>query len=804
VDAVNAEAGTVRRRHELKGVVWVFFSLFLSLCFLSFSPKDPCLLIREGQTGPAANWMGPVGASLAGWLLAAGGLAAWLLPPGLLLPAAMYFRGRTLPDDTRQRLHLALRVSGLALLGCASSVLLDLALGRINYDGELVRAGGVGGHALAALLIGLIGKAGAGCVIILATVVALMAAFDFSPLAAARLIGDAAFWARERAADLFIGWEQSRDRHKVFEERIIIDRTRVQPQIKLPVDTPIIAKAKALAPALGGTVLQPVNPPKIKPMKKPKQQKFEFARQGEFDLPGVDLLDEVAAGRKGIDQDGLLMNAKILEAKLKDFGVQGEVVEVHPGPVVTMYEYMPGPGIKINKIANLADDLAMALAALSIRIIAPIPGKNVVGIEISNRERETVYFREIIETADFTKSKSPMTMALGKDTVGEPYSFDLRKAPHLLVAGSTGSGKSVGLNSMIMSVLLRATPAQVRMLMIDPKRLELSVYEGIPHLLHPVISDPKDAARALRWAVAEMERRYKLLADQGVRHLDAYNRLVGKDPAEIAKEMKKAPKKAKPLPIEHDTVALEGTPEATAATGEKAPISLPKETLPLIMIVIDELADLMMVAPKEVEESICRLAQMARACGIHLILATQRPSVDVLTGLIKANFPSRISFKVSSKVDSRTILDQNGSERLLGQGDMLFLGPGASKLMRLHGAFVSDQEIHAVTSFIREQAQPNYNSEIIAPRADEKDEAGEEEALDTKWDEAIAVAVSSGQVSVSMLQRKLKIGYNRAARIIECMESQGMVGPSDGVKPRQVLIDAYHGSQLDPMEQSLA
>jgi len=379
-------------------------------------------------------------------------------------------------------------------------------------------------------------------------------------------------------------------------------------------------------------------------------------------------------------------------------------------------------------------------------------------------------------------------MALGKGITGEPFIFDLRKAPHLLVAGSTGSGKSVSLNAMIMGLLYRSTPREVRMLMIDPKRLELSVYEGIPHLLHPVIADPKDAALSLKWAVAEMERRYILLAAQGVRHIDSYNRLV-------AKNNGKDRKKKKPPVLEElsqgDTIPLPRAANGSEPTSRPEP---PDEPLPLILIIIDELADLMMVAAREIEESICRLAQMARAAGIHLILATQRPSVDVITGLIKANFPSRIGFKVASKTDSRTILDQNGSERLLGQGDMLFLAPGTSNLVRLHGAFVSDQEIKLVTEFWREQGEPDYAEEILLPRPGDKVEEAEE--ADEKYEEALRIVVTTRQASISMLQRKLKIGYNRAARIIERMETDGYVGPSDGVKSREVLLDPMQLEQM--------
>jgi S-DNA-T family DNA segregation ATPase FtsK/SpoIIIE len=406
-----------------------------------------------------------------------------------------------------------------------------------------------------------------------------------------------------------------------------------------------------------------------------------------------------------------------------------------------MYEFEPAPGIKVSRISNLADDLAMALSAVSIRIIAPIPGKAVVGIEIPNKSRQTVYLRDIIESEIFKSSHSHLTLVLGTTIAGEPYVADLARMPHLLVAGATGSGKSVSLNSMICSILFKATPANVRFLMIDLKMLELSFYEGIPHLLLPVVTNPKNAKAALRWMTDEMERRYSMMAEKGVRNIEKYNQKMQKQ---------------------------EGG-----------------ETLPYIIVVIDELADLMMVSPKEVEEYIARLAQMARASGIHLILATQRPSVDVLTGIIKANFPARISCKVFSKVDSRTILDTNGAESLLGNGDMLFLSPGIGRLQRLHGPYVSEGEIKRVVEFLKQQGAPSYHNEILEEKDEE--ENGEEEMDDDKYREAVEFVMSRSEASISMVQRRFRIGYNRAARIIERMEKEGIVGPSDGVKPREVF-----------------
>jgi S-DNA-T family DNA segregation ATPase FtsK/SpoIIIE len=447
--------------------------------------------------------------------------------------------------------------------------------------------------------------------------------------------------------------------------------------------------------------------------------------------------------------------------------VEGRVVEVRPGPVITVYEFEPAPGVKVSRIVNLADDLALALSAVTIRIVAPIPGKSVVGIEVPNAVRETVYLKEIIDSDPFRNSKSKLTFGIGKDISGEPFVFDLARMPHLLVAGSTGSGKSVSVNSMISSILFKATADEVRFIMIDPKMLELSDYEGIPHLLLPVVTNPKKAAIALKWLVEEMERRYTVLAEKAVRNIEHYHQKMDKELKEKGKVYKRKGE------------TLEGDENKTEERIER---------LPYILVVIDELADLMMISSKEVEESITRLAQMARAVGIHLILATQRPSVDVLTGLIKANFPARISFQVTSKVDSRTILDTIGAEHLLGSGDMLFLPPGSAKLIRIHGAFISSQEIKRVVEFLKKQGSPHYETSILSEVKKKKETPGEEDEYDGKYDEALAFVAETGQASISLIQRRFRIGYNRAARIIEKMEEEGVVGPSDGVKQREVFI----------------
>ena len=470
----------------------------------------------------------------------------------------------------------------------------------------------------------------------------------------------------------------------------------------------------------------------------------------DFSLPGIDLLDPKIGTSVEIDKEAMYRKATLIEEKLADFGVTGKVMEIRPGPVITMFEYKPAPGIKINRISSLEGDLAMGLKALSIRIIAPIPGKDVVGIEVPNESRETVVLRELFESSSFAEKKSMLTIALGKDISGKPRYMDLQTAPHLMIAGTTGSGKSVLLNAAITSLLYRATPYELKMIMIDPKMLELSIYEDIPHLLHPVVTESRKAVAALKWLVGEMDSRYSMLSEEGVRDIDSYNR------------------KLETLQIEEKQLRW----------------------LPYIVVIIDELADLMMVSPSDVKDSIIRLAQKARAAGIHIIVSTQRPSADVVAGLIKANFPARISFLVSSKVDSRIILDTGGAETLLGKGDMLFLASGGSNLLRLQGALISDDERKRVTDFLRSQADPVYIEEITKDDSDDESAGISEEEKDELYETALGIIAETGQASISMIQRRLKIGYNRAARIVETMEKEGLIGPQGAAgKPREVYVD---------------
>jgi DNA segregation ATPase FtsK/SpoIIIE, S-DNA-T family len=530
------------------------------------------------------------------------------------------------------------------------------------------------------------------------------------------------------------------------------------------VPPPIVVKTDPKEELIKKVVKKPIAP----------QEQFKLPVVGEgYRLPPLDLLDPPDPNQLiKVDTNGLHANSLILQKKLADFGVDGEVVAVRPGPVITMYEFKPADGVKVRRIVMLADDLAMALRAVSVRILAPIPGESVVGIEIPNPRRETVYLREIIESDSYHSVDSKITLALGKDIGGIPFATDLGRMPHLLVAGATGTGKSVSINAMILSILFKATPQDVRFIMVDPKMLELTVYEEIPHLLVPVVTDPKKAAAALFWAMDEMDRRYRLMRDKGARNIDNYNRTLEKEGAV-----------KKPV-IELTEAQADEDPNAPGGSlAKEAP--LVHERLPRIVIIIDELADLMMTVGRDIEEYITRLAQKARAAGIHLILATQRPSVDVITGLIKANFPARISFQVTSRIDSRTILDSMGGEKLLGNGDLLFLPPGTARLTRIHGAFVSDQEVRKVMKFIKQQGRPQYRPDVFDVKKDIEN-AGADEEYDEMYDQAVAIVTDTQQASISMIQRRLRVGYNRAARMIEQMERDGVIGPADGAKPREV------------------
>ena len=748
-----------RRTAEIVGVSCLALALFLLLALLSYHPLDPSLRHYYGPEKIAIrNLTGSVGSYTADTLIWIMGFGILWLPAMLLVVALRQFR------EPQFRIGAAM-AAGTGGLVFATSGLFGLLIGNVKIYGTPLDAGGLLGMVTARFLNTHLSLAGSLIVLVLIMIIALMILFDFSvvsfagktaALAGAFLDGGRAFlketWGR-------------------------LGKKRAAPATDAsPAPAPVITET-------GRETLK-------EKLRKAEQTHFEFVSRvnGKFKLPPLTLLDRVERKDTRVKRENLIANSRTLEKKLSDFGVEGKVLEVKPGPVITMYELEPAPGVKINKITNLSDDLALALKAPSIRIIAPIPGKGAIGIEIPNQEREPVRLRDVLDHATFRESHCQLPIALGEDIVGAPVIADLIRMPHLLIAGTTGSGKSVSLNAMICSILFKAPPEEVKFLMIDPKRLELSGYEGIPHLLHPVVVDPKQASLVLRWAVEEMERRYRIISEVGVKSIDAYNRLRDGHP----------PGPGTPPPAEgvgdgseHSGAAGEeaappaGLP-ATAAAGNRTKAEPLPDRLPYIVIIIDELADLMMVAQRNVEESLTRLAQMARAAGIHLILATQRPSVDVITGIIKANFPTRISFQVSSKVDSRTILDQLGAEKLLGAGDMLFVPPGVSRLVRIHGAYVSDTEIERIVDYVKKQGQPAYDESISEFEPDAGEDKPDEE-FDEKYDEAVELVTDLGHASISLVQRYMKIGYNRAARIIERMEAEGVVGPSDGAKPRKVL-----------------
>jgi S-DNA-T family DNA segregation ATPase FtsK/SpoIIIE len=659
------------------------------------------------------------------------------------------------------------------LFGCVSS-LLSLAFGSVDVNGKPFRSGGYLGEWLAAWMSEYLNRTGSIIVILMLLFLSVVLSTQFSLArmfssatrvgrsGGSRLLGACRSWLDER--------KRARQRQALLEKQLKKGGDKL-PALAMPKKPAEPAPVRAAVPiSVAENVAQAVEdrkPPVMAkrpktvenpPLPLPDPEPRPARRIGAFTIPPLSLLDAPKTERK-IDERELMEGARLLEEKCREFAVEGAVAQIHPGPVVTTFEFKPDAGVKYGKITGLADDLCLAMQAESV-LIDRIPGKSTVGIQIPNHTREQISLRELLQSEMYQRSSSKLTLALGKTIHGEPYMTDLAVMPHLLIAGSTGTGKSVAINSMLSSILFRATPDEVRLIMIDPKRVELGIYEDIPHLMTPVVVDPKQAINALRWAVKEMEERYKKLASAGVRNIEQYNR----NAAHMAKE--------KP--------ALD--PEE---------LLLP---LPYIVVVIDELADLMMVARGDVEESIARLAQMARAVGVHLLLATQRPSVDVITGLIKANLPSRISFRVQSKIDSRTILDGNGAEQLLGRGDMLFMPPGSSRAVRLHGPYISEQESARLASFLRKQGKPVYNTSITA---EEKKIDALDMEKDDLYDEAARIVVSSGQASISYLQRRLRIGFSRAARLVDMMEMDGLVSPGVGGKPREVLVDKGYFDEVD-------
>ena len=780
-----ASSALSRRVSEFLGVAFFATALLWLISLASYNASDPVWFFNTGSELAPTNFAGRIGAFVGELSYQMLGYSAYLIPLVFVVIGWHYFWCRTM-DAAYTKL-----MGALLLFGCISSFL-SLAFGTLDVGGKEFRAGGYIGDRLAAVLAEYLNRTGSIILILTLLFAAIILSTQFS---FGRLFSVLAQLGQARWAAMKAAFEQRRDekqrdrqRQEVLKKHLGKD-SKESKELPVPVfaKTPTPAPAPAPKPSRTAAMVNAAaaalraassraTPPPIKrltpapvaakeptlPLSEPEKSPVE-RKKGAFTLPPNALLDAPKAESK-IDERELMDGARLLEEKCREFSVEGKVVQIHPGPVVTTYEFKPDAGVKYSKITGLADDLCLAMQAESV-IIDRIPGKSTVGIQIPNPNREQISLRELLESDAYRRSTSKLTLALGKTIHGEPFLTDLATMPHLLIAGSTGAGKSVSVNAMITSILMRATPDDVRFIMVDPKRLELGMYEDIPHLLTPVVMDPKLAANALRWAVREMEERYKTLAAFGVRNIEQYNRNVRAMQAE---------KKGEPL-LDDKGNEL--------------------KTLPFIVVLIDELADLMMVAGNEVEESIARLAQMARAIGIHLVLATQRPSVDVITGLIKANLPARISFRVSSKVDSRTILDGNGAEQLLGKGDMLYLPPASSRFVRLHGPYISEQESARLASFLRKQGKPTYNTTVTA------DEKGSQEHMefdqDEIYDEASRIVVSSGQASISYLQRRLRIGFSRAARLVDMMEMDGLVSGAAGGKPREVLVKKEYFDEVD-------
>ncbi len=752
-----------KRFNEMIGFVGLSLAVLLALSLLSYSPHDASFNVSAAppSSGPARNWIGPVGAHTADLFFQLAGYGAFLFPIGMFLVAMRWFRSQLMEAPTAKLIGW-----GLLLLSLSA----EMTLVHVPDVRGALPAGGLLGKLLAEGLRAALNPVGANLVSIatLLTALFLTTSFSFSaaaswvkkPTASEGIIGQ--WMARVKA------WREERESVRLRKQVEDIKIAGRRPVTQQRVSTKEIEEDEEEEsldknPAQGERgphVIQfhdPAPPPS--PKKSASEPKISHGKTN-FKLPPASLLRTAERGEK-MDEAELKECARAIEQKCSEFEVGGHITQINPGPVVTTFEFKPEAGIKYSRITGLGEDLCLALRAESI-LIERIPGKSTVGIEVPNARRETIALRDVIESPEFSHSSSKLALPLGKDLIGRIRAADLTQMPHLLIAGSTGTGKSVFINSLLMGMLYKSTPDELKLVLVDPKRLELGLYADIPHLYTPVVTDAKVAANVLRNATREMERRLKLLAQRSVRNIEQYNRTF---------------EKGQSLSLFENAEEEEHRP------------------LPYIVIVIDELADLMMVDTNGVEESITRLAQMARAVGIHLILATQRPSVDVITGLIKANFPARISFRVASKVDSRTILDTNGSESLLGKGDMLYLPAGSSRLHRIHGPYVHENEVAAVCEFWRDQAKAIYNEELLKPPRDENivgglgGDGGEggEEVDDDLYQDAVRVCCEMGRASTSTLQRRLRIGYGRAARLIDLMEKDGIVGPADGSKPREVL-----------------
>ncbi len=697
-------------RHEALAVLGIFIALFLFLSLFTSSFKIK------------GNWCGEIGVFIAHVLFGFTGWGAYLLPSLVLLLSLLSFS----PSMSYNRLpHVVAGLTGAIISFCG------LLSSWTIKDPSYFASGGFLGKTVFVILDSVIGHGGTVLALALVFLFSLMLSVQFSLFQLISVV----YRLMAKSGSLV-----SRTSAPAKEKQLLPENIKTELRLE-KIDKTGPEALVLHTPAL--PTMPELKEPAAGSKKRVEDEEFsaKLVARGDWRLPPLTLLSKGSQVENSIDKEVYYKTSKQLEQKLKNFGVSGKVVGISPGPVVTTYEYSPAPGVKINKIVGLADDLALGLKAQSVRVVGSVPGKSALGIEIPNEIRQIVYIRELIANEAYRANSHKLSIALGLDVVGNLAMANLAKMPHLLIAGATGAGKSVGINTIIASILYNATPEEVRFLMVDPKRIELSGYEGIPHLLHPVVVDPKLASRALNWAVREMERRYRLLEEARVKSFDSYNETNS-------------------------------------------------EKLPYIVVVVDELADLMMVASKDVEAAIARLAQMARAAGIHLILATQRPSVDVLTGLIKANFPTRISFKVSSKIDSRTILDASGAEHLLGAGDMLLLAPGTALIKRIHGAFISEKETADIVEFWKNQGSSAYDDAMIQEieKDEDQDNGGGEDDFDDRYDEAVALVTQSGQASISMVQRRLRVGYNRAARMIEMMEKEGVIGPADGAKPREVIV----------------
>jgi DNA segregation ATPase FtsK/SpoIIIE, S-DNA-T family len=727
------------KKHEFIGVLVLLFAVLLVVCLASYNSHDSSLDAVTRKPVPS-NMAGRIGAQVSGRLFQFFGFPAGLLVIPFLVVGWKLMRGQEIGAPY-------LRATGLLLLMASIGTGLELAPHLPRGVG--FNPGGSLGVLLAEMLLPNLNTVGTGIVVAGAAVLGLLAATSFSFQGVFGQLPGAPE-ARPNLWKRFVEWRQTRK------------PVRAVVNIKPPAPLQDFAPRPAsVSTAASVPVVQPrpQTAPKLEGATESRPPVPGGSKSPRFLLPPIDILTEGQACA-AVDEKELRARAQQLQDKCAEFDVRGSISQIHPGPVVTTFEFKPDAGIKYSKITSLVDDLCLGVKAESMRIDR-IPGKATVGIEVPNPIRETIVLREVLESDAFRKHPSKLALALGKEINGDVYVTDLARMPHLLIAGATGAGKSVGLNCMITSILYKATPDEVRFILIDPKRLELGMYQAIPHLLTPIVTDPKEASNALRWATNEMETRYKRLALHGVRNIDQYNALIRSTGRQLS------------------------FLDADDADGKL------EKPLPYLVLVIDELADLMMVSSREVEESISRLAAMARAVGIHLVLATQRPSVDVITGVIKANFPCRVAFKVATKVDSRTIIDSNGAEQLLGNGDLLFIPPGSSRLIRVHGAYVSEKETQAIVEHLRNQGRPAYDDSVLIYGQEELDEAGnpvEPGASDPLYNEAVRIVITDGRASTSLLQRRLSIGYGRAAKLIDMMHENRIVGPAEGSKPREVLV----------------